>query len=168
MQGMTHPVVAEVMKKVAVAWVSVDSGPAYAVWCLTVDDALYVVSGTGEQPAPGLATASAAAVTARGDHGGRIVTWPVTVARVLPDSGEWETVAPQLATKRLNATGTAEALVARWAAECAINRLAPDGSPVEAGDTLPDDSGAAAPRETPAARRTRRPFRLHRVRHPRP
>jgi hypothetical protein len=103
-------------------------------------------------------------VTLRGDHGGRIVTWPAAVTRVLPDTEEWSTVAPQLAGKRLNAPGPAEALVARWAAECAICRLAPAGAPLEAGPSLPDDSLAEPPRETPAVRPTRRPFRLHRVR----
>jgi hypothetical protein len=164
---MTHPLVDEVMKKVAVAWLTVDDRPAYGVWCLAVEGALYVVSGTGEQPAPGLATASLAAVTARGDHGGRIVTWPVTVTRVLPKTDEWDTVTPLLAAKRLNSPKNAEATIARWATECAVSRLAPSGDPVEVGDTLPADSGATTPRETPATRRTRRPFRLHRVRRPR-
>ncbi len=54
----------------------------------------------------------------------------------------------------------AEALAARWASECVISRLTPAGSPLEAGA----ESGAAAPRPTPAARRTANPFRLHRVR----
>lgn len=163
---MTHPLVDEVMKKVAIAWVSVDSGPAYGVWCLAVDGAVYVVSGPGEQAAPGLAQAGTATVTARGDHGGRIVTWPVDVSRLFPGSDEWEAITPQLAAKRLNAPGPTEALIARWAAECAVSRLAPAGSPVEAGESLPDSSGAEPPRETPAVNQTRRPFRLHRVRRP--
>ena len=164
---MAHPLVEEVMKKVAVAWLTVESQPAYAVWCLAVDGGVYVVSGPGEQAAPGLATASEATVTARGDHGGRIITWPVTVARVMPDTEEWETVTPQLAAKRLNAPANAEATIARWAAGCAVSRLAPAGDPTEIGGTLPDESGATAVRETPAASRTRKPFRLHRVRRPR-
>jgi hypothetical protein len=103
-------------------------------------------------------------VTLRGDHGGRIVTWPAEVTRVLPDTEEWGTVAPQLASKRLNAPGPTERLVERWAAECAVHRLAPAGEPTEAGPTLPDAAQAAPPRESPATRHTRRPFRLHRVR----
>ncbi|HET8657999.1 MAG TPA: hypothetical protein VFM55_03270 [Micromonosporaceae bacterium] len=164
---MTHPLVEEVMKKAAIAWVTVAGGPAYGVWCLGLDGALYVVSGPGEQPAPGLATADAALLTARGDHGGQIVSWPVRVERLFPGTDDWDSVAPQLAGKRLNAPGTADALVARWAAECAISRLTPAGPDVRAGAALPDASGAAPPRPTPAARPTRRPFRLHRVRRPR-
>lgn len=154
------PLVAEASKKAAVAWVSVGDGPAFALWCLPVDDALYVVSGPGEQAAPGLAHADEARVSLRGDHGGRIVTWAATVIRVDPGSEEWTTVAPQLAAKRLNAPGPATALAERWAAECTVNRLTPAGPP----ETPGDGSEAAAPRGSTAARPAKRPFRLHRVR----
>jgi hypothetical protein len=156
--------VEEAIKKAAVAWVTVPGRDPVGLWCLALDGRLYVVSGPGEQAAPGLAQAASAEVTLRGDHGGRVVTWPAEVTRVLPDTEEWGTVAPQLAGKRLNAPGPAERLVERWAAECAVHRLAPAGAPTEAGSTLPDSAQAAPPRETPATRRTRRPFRLHKVR----
>jgi hypothetical protein len=159
-----HPLVAEVAKKAAIAWVTPAGGDAVGVWCLWISDALYVVSGPGEQPAPGLAAATRAEVTLRGDHGGRVVTWPAQVSRLLPEDPAWSEVAPALAAKRLNASGGAAQVVARWADECVISRLAPAGAPVEAGPTLPDGSLAVAVRETPAARPARRPFRLHRVR----
>lgn len=158
------PVLDEAMKKAAVAWVSVDGGPAFGVWCLALGNALYVVSGPGEQSAPGLADASTAEVTLRGDHGGRILTWPAQVTRLVPGSEQWAELAPLVAAKRLNAPGTATELLDRWAAGCAVNRLAPAGAPVACGDTLPDGSLAEPPRDTPATRPTRRPFRLHRVR----
>ena len=60
--------------------------PAYALWCLPLDGALLVVTGPGEQSAPGLADATGAQVSLRGDHGGRIVTWPARVTRLLPDT----------------------------------------------------------------------------------
>ena len=41
-----HPLVTEAMKKAAIAWLDVGAGPPYAVWCLWIDDALYVVSGS--------------------------------------------------------------------------------------------------------------------------
>ena len=155
------------MRKAAVAWLEVSGQPPYAVWCLWVDDSLYVVSGPDEQPAPGLAGAGGVVrVSARGDHGGRIVTWPAEVSRLKPDTDDWVAVAPQLAGKRLNASGTAEQTVARWADECVLSRLVPAGDPDEAGATLPDDSLAAPPRPSPATRMPRRPFRLHRVRRP--
>lgn len=161
---MTHPLIDEAVKKAAIAWVAVDGAPARLLWCLPVDGALWVVSGPGEQAAPELAAGAPTLVTLRGDHGGRIVTWPAEVTRIDPDGEEWAEVAPQLANKRLNATGEAATLIARWAAECAVHKLTPAGDPVEAGPTLPDAALAEPPRDTPARRRTRAPFRLHRVR----
>jgi len=154
-----NPLVVEAMKKAALAWLTVGEQPAYAVWCLWVDDALYVVSGPDEQPAPGLARASSATVTARGDHGGRIVSWPATVSRLEPASELWTTVVPQLTAKRLNSAAGAE-LEQHWAAGCVVSRLVPVADVV---DELPDASLAAPPRPTPATRATRKPFRLHRV-----
>ena len=74
-----------------------------------------------------------------------------------------------IAGKRLNASGTSDELIARWAASgCAIVRLTPsDREPVAAPD-LPDASGSEPPRDTPARVAVRRPFRLHRVRKPQP
>jgi len=87
------------------------------------------------------------------------------VSRLAPGSEEWETVAPQLAGKRLNASGTAEQLVARWAETgCAVLRLTPADEPPVTAPDLPADSQAAPPRETTASVKVRRPFRLHRVR----
>jgi hypothetical protein len=149
-----QPLVSEAMKKAAIAWLGVDGRPEYAVWCLWVDDALYVVSGPGEQPAPGLAEASTAEVSARGDHGGRIVTWRAAVTRVPPD----DEALPQLAAKRLN-SASVDDLVARWGTDNVVSRL----EPVEVLD-LPDGSLAAPPAPSPAARATRKPMRLHRVR----
>ncbi|MFI7608633.1 hypothetical protein ACIBTV_26265 [Micromonospora sp. NPDC049366] len=158
------PLVDEVIKKAAVAWVSASGGPAVALWCATLDGTVLVVSGPGEQAAPGLADATRAEVTMRGDHGGAIVTWPAQVSRVLPGTEEWDTLAPLVAAKRLNAPGPSADLVRRWADEgCALNRLTPAGEPL-AGDALPSDSRAEPPRETPAVRAARKPFRLHRVR----
>jgi hypothetical protein len=135
---------------------------------MPLDGSLIVVSGPGEQAAPGLADATTATVRLRGDTGGLIVIWDATVARLQPGTDDWDAVAPQIATKRLNASGTAEELVARWASSgCAIVRLTPANEVATAQPDLPDDSAAAPPRETPARNRTRRPFRLHRVRKPR-
>ncbi|MFU8852999.1 hypothetical protein ACNAW0_18715 [Micromonospora sp. SL1-18] len=163
-ERVATPLVDEAVKKAAVAWVSVAGGSAYALWCLPLDGGLLVVSGPGEQSAPGLADADAADVTLRGDHGGRIVTWPARVARLRPGTEDWEAAAPLVAAKRLNASGPAADLVGRWATEgCALNRLTPVGTPVTGGD-LPADSLAERPRETSVVRATRTPFRLHKVR----
>jgi hypothetical protein len=163
--AVTHAVVDEAIKKAALAWVSVGGGPALALWCMPLDGALVVVSGPGEQAAPGLVDAAEASVTLRGDHGGRIVTWSAVVERIAPGTEDWDAVAPQLAGKRLNASGTAETVVARWAdTDCAVVRLTPADTAEQTGAQLPSDNLAEPPRPTPAAVRTPRPFRLHRVR----
>ncbi len=164
-----HSLIEEAAKKASVAWITVPgAGPAYPVWCLWIDGALHVVSGPGEQPAPGLEEAAgagaSAAVTLRGDHGGRVVTWPAEVSVLDPAGEEWQPVTTQLAGKRLNATGAAEQTVQRWSRDCRLYRLSPAGDPEQAGPTLPDSELTAPPRPTPAARRVHRPVRLHRVR----
>ena len=163
---MTSAVLDEALKKAALAWVSVGDGPALGLWCIPLDGSLIVVSGPGEQFAPGLAEAGRASVRLRGDTGGLIVISEMEVTRLVPGSDDWTAVAPQLAQKRLNASGSADEVVARWAATgCAVVRLTPTGqdAPV-ASPELPADSGAAPPRDTPARVGFRRPFRLHRVR----
>ncbi|WP_433792268.1 hypothetical protein [Actinoplanes sp. CA-252034] len=161
---MSSGVLDEAIKKAAVAWVSVGDGPAYALWCMPFETSLVVVSGPGEQFAPGLAEAERAVVRLRGDHGGLIVQSEAVAARLVPGSDEWTEIAPQLAGKRLNASGTAEELVARWVADgCALVRLTPVTETTVGSADLPSESHAAPPRETPARVETRRPFRLHRV-----
>jgi hypothetical protein len=163
---VTSAVLEEALKKATLAWISVGDGPALGLWCMPLDGSLIVVSGPGEQFAPDLPDATRATVRLRGDSGGLIVVSEMTVSRLVPGSDEWTEVAPQLAQKRLNASGTADEVVARWAESgCAVVRLTPSDqdSTVGAPD-LPSGSGAAAPRETPARVETRKPFRLHRVR----
>lgn len=157
---MAHPLVGEVGKKATVAWLN-----GRLAWCAWFDDALYVVSGPGEQDLGDLL--GGVEVTLRGDHGGRVVTWAAVVSRVEPGGEEWEKVAAQLAGKRLNAVGTTDEVVARWASECGVYALRP-GADATTGTDLPAGSLAEPPRPTPAARETKRPFRLHRVRQPRP
>lgn len=154
---MGHPLVDEAGKKAAIAWLA-----GRAAWCAWFDDALYVVSGPGEQDLGELR--SGVEVTLRGDHGGRIVSWSAAVTRVEPGGEEWEKVAPQLAGKRLNASGGTDEVVARWTAECALYALRPGAGPVTSGADLPAGSLAEPPRPTRAARPAKRPFRLHRVR----
>lgn len=157
----------EALKKASVAWIAVGDGPALGLWCLPAEGALLVVSGPGEQAAPGLSDATRATVRLRGDTGGLIVVTEMDVARILPGSADWDEAAPQLAGKRLNASGTADDLIARWVETgCAIVRLTPVEESIVTRPDLPDDAGSAAPRETPARVQVKRPFKLHRVRKP--
>jgi hypothetical protein len=157
-------VLEEAIKKAAVAWISVAGGPAYALWCMPVEASLAVVSGPGEQFAPGLAEAQRATVRLRGDHGGLIVATDATVTRLVPGSEQWTEIAPQLAGKRLNASGSADEVVARWAADdCAVVLLTPATETAVGAADLPAVSHAEPPRDTPARVETRKPFRLHHV-----
>ncbi|GAA3393239.1 hypothetical protein [Cryptosporangium minutisporangium] len=158
-----HPLVTEAMKKAAVGWLIVDERPATAAWLTWIDGAAYVVHGGSEQPIEGLAEADACRVSVRGEHGGRILTWQAAVERVDPGTPTWDEVAPQLAQKRLNATDPVGAPV-RWATTSRISRLVPAGDPVEQGESLPDDAGAAPPRPTSATTPTPIPRTLHRRR----
>ncbi|MBI1759492.1 MAG: hypothetical protein HYR62_09755 [Actinobacteria bacterium] len=164
-------------RKAGVVWLGVPGQPRpVLVWPLWQEEpavdgvpggVLYVVAGPGEQPAPGLAGASQCAVTVRSAAGGRVLTWRAEVTRVTPGGAEWDAVVPTLLSKRLNLPDAAGA-GQRWAAECAVLRLAPTGELVESGDTLPTGSLAAAPPPSPARTPTRVPFTLHRSPHRRP
>ena len=109
------------------AWVTVGDRAPVALWCVPLGSSLYIVSGPGEQSAPGLAEARTAQVALRGDHGGRIVTWAATVSRIDPASDDWPALAPLVAAKRLNAPGSPAEVAQRWAASCALTRLTPAG-----------------------------------------
>ena len=145
----------EAAKKAAVAWVN-----DRLVWTAWLNGAFYVVGGPGEQLVPELSDDAPALVSLRGDHNGRIVTFPARVSTVDPGAEDWGVSVAQLATKRLNGPGTAEETLARWAEQNQVFRLEPTGDTA----ALPDGSLAAAPRPTPATRLPKRPFRLHRVR----
>jgi hypothetical protein len=161
---VTSAVLDEALKKAALAWVAAGDGPALGLWCMPFEGSLIVVTGPGEQYAPDLPGAQRATVRLRGDNGGLIVVAEMAVARILPGSEDWETVAPQLATKRLNAHGSADEVVTRWVETgCTVLRLSPLDEVVTSPD-LPSMSAAAEPRETPARVEVRRPFRLHKVR----
>jgi hypothetical protein len=162
---VTTELVAEAIKKAGIAWIgAAGGGPARGLWVMPLDGALIVVCGPGEQAAPGLAEATRAEVRLRGDNGGLILIVEAQVERLTPGSEAWAEIAPQLAGKRLNASGTAEQVVARWAETgCAVLRLTPTEDLV-AAPGLPSDSAAAPPRETPARIRVRSPFKLHRAR----
>ena len=160
-----HPLVEEAARKAAVAWIGFGDGPAYCVWVLPLEGRLYVITGPGEQSVPGLSEAlpagTDATVTLRGDHGGTIVSFAAAITEIRPNSTEWDAVAPQMANKRLNASGSADDLVARWAAECLLVALSPQ--PQGVATDLADMSTARPPRPATVVRETRKPFRLHRV-----
>ena len=128
--------IAEATKRAGLIWIVIEGQdrpcPAWHVWRAEAGPespgAAYVVTGTGEQPLPGLADADRVTVIVAGGQasGGR-VAWTAAVTRVEPGSGEWDEVIGQLVAGRLNAvlaegeTSPAQ----RWAASGAVFRLAP-------------------------------------------
>jgi hypothetical protein len=149
--AQTAALVEEATKKSGLVWVN-----GQAVWHAWVDGAMCVVGGPGEQPLPGLADGGTATVTVRSkDKGGRLVTWTARVRLLTPGGEAWTTAAAELKGKRLNSPD-GEAITDRWARECTLFRLAPEGSPTELPGAMPTASGSAAPLPTPAT--TRRPM----------
>jgi hypothetical protein len=150
--------VEEATRKSGLVWVN-----GQAVWHAWVDGAMCVLGGPGEQPLPGLADGDTATVTVRSkDKGGRLVTW-VGRVRLLPPGGpEWEAAVAELKGKRLNAPD-GERMTDRWARECALFRVTPEGEPTQAPGAMPTDAGAAAPVPTPATTRRPAPAALPRL-----
>ena len=117
---------AEAVKKAALAWISCGGADPRPVWAVPIDGKLYTVVGPGEQPDPGLTRDRNPLVTLRGDHGGAILTVAATAARVEPGGERWDELVGQLSAKRLNLPGTDET-AARWASECAVYELSVGG-----------------------------------------
>lgn len=145
--------VEEGAKKSGLVWVN-----GQAVWHLWMDGAAYLVcGGAEEQPVPpGLAGGGIVEVTVRSkDKGGRLVTWRGRAEVVEPGTDGWDSAVAELRGKRLNAVD-AESTPERWARECTLFRIVPEGAPAEGPGAMPDGSGAAPPRKTPAT--TRQPI----------
>jgi 8-oxo-dGTP diphosphatase len=133
-------VVAEATRRAGVVWLTVPpSRTAYPVWHIwraveaagqdpPPPGAAYLVTGPGEQPAPGLGAAGQVTVTVPSkDSGGTLVTWTAGVRQVEPGSAEWDAVIGPLVAGRLNspADSSAASPAARWARSCAVFCLVP-------------------------------------------
>ncbi|MEU8889730.1 hypothetical protein [Streptomyces sp. NPDC048442] len=146
---LDRALVEEATKKSGLIWVR-GTGPARALWHVWLDGAVHLVGdGPGEQPFPGLADGSAAQVTVRSkDKGGLLVAWTAAVRELTAGTEEWDAAVAELKGKRLNAPD-AEQMTDRWARECRVLRLTPQGGI----GALPEDSLAAAPLPTWATTR---------------
>jgi hypothetical protein len=155
----------EAMKKSGLVWLDVGSGPiAQAAWYVWLDGAAYVLTGDGEQPDPGLATAASVGVFARSkETRSLLVEWAGSAAPVPPTDDGWDDIAGALAKARLNLPDPATA-PQRWAADpaIAIFRITPTGPLVEAPGRYSDSSRRAAPAPTPAKTAGAPPKVIHR------
>lgn len=134
------PLVHDAMRRAGLVWLRRTDPPGtdpqddrpVPAWVLWRDGAAYLVTGPGEQPAPGLAGARTAEVTVGPTHAaGRVLRWRAAVSRVEPGGEEWLAVVPALVSRRLNRSD-AGAVRDRWAAECDVLRLDPTGEFTEA------------------------------------
>ncbi|MBM9507699.1 hypothetical protein ITX44_24765 [Streptomyces sp. KK5PA1] len=150
--------VEEATKKSGLVWVN-----GRALWHGWAGGGLCVVGGPGEQPLPGLVDGGAATVTVRSkDKGGRLVTWTGKAELLAPRSEKWDAAVAELKGRRLNAPD-GEHMVERWARECEVFRVVPEGELLEAPGTMPAGSGAAVPVATPATTRGEVPAALPRL-----
>jgi hypothetical protein len=167
-EALSGPLIEEAARKSGLVWVTVGASRPHPAWHVWRDAALYLVTGGGEQPLPGLAeaaeTGAEVAVTVRSkDKGGRLVTFQARPVRVSPGTGEWDAAAGELSAKRLNAVDSA-GQPERWAAHSTVLRLEPTGVVSERPGAMPDGGHAATPAGSPARTRVRRPFTLGRRR----
>ncbi len=149
----------EACKKSGLIWVAVPGARDRAAWHVWHEQdgrgAVYVVVGGGEQELPGLADGITVRVTVRSkDKGGRLVSWPGLVARIVPGGDEWEAVVPSLHSKRLNAHD-GEAQPGRWAANSAVFRIRPQAALFEGPGRYATASGAAPVPPSAATTRSR-------------
>ncbi len=139
-----HPLIPEVLRKASAIWVAAGTAAPVLAWCAWHDDSVLVVTGPGEQDVPGLAEASTAVVTARGDHGGAILRCPVEVRSIRPEEPDWEAAVAALAIKRLNSRPP-DQLSEAWAGRAIVRRLIPTGDilAVEGADGSGGDHACA-------------------------
>ncbi len=146
---------AEALAKSSVCWVG-RPGDARAAWFATLDGAVLLVTGPGEQRLPNLAEDTLILLRSK-DSGGRLLAVNAAVRVLDPADPEWAPAVTALAAERLNAT---DDLTDRWRESGTVYTLRPYGAPVEAPGAYAADSGSAP--ILPAAGTTggHRPFHL--------
>lgn len=152
----------EAARKSALVWVRGAQGPARALWHVWHGGGVCLVGGPGEQPLADLELTDGgrATVSCRSkDNGGRLLVWPARVTELTPRSEAWRAAVGELRGKRLNAPD-AEDLPERWARDCRVLLLVPDGEPSQRPGAMPARTAAAPPLPTPAATRVDAPSGL--------
>jgi hypothetical protein len=161
-----NALVDEAMKKSALIWLGeTGSGRMRAYWHVWLDGKVYLLTGGGEQPDPGLKERSEVDVVVRSkDTWHRLVAFRARVALLLATDADWPEASAALAKERLNLSD-AEHAPERWAADRRIRcyRLIPTGDLLEGpGVDYPSDSLRAAPVPSPATTKGKQPWVLHR------
>jgi hypothetical protein len=152
----------EVLKKGALVWLRVGDRD-HARWHAWSGEHVYLLTGAGEQPDPGLASDPVVRVVARSkDNRHRLIAFDADVSVLTADDDDWEAATGELAKQRLNLSD-AEHAPERWTTpEFRLYRLTPRLPLVEGVDDVPSESHRTAPVPTEATTAGRKPFVLHR------
>jgi len=138
--------IADWAKKSSISWIRFDSG-LFQVWHVWADDAICVVGSTDgvlEQPLPPVHDGERAVVSLRTKTDRALAAEvPVRIEILHPDSASWEPITTALKAGRQNADDFAT-VVDRWAEECQVLRLVPEGD-----ITAAENVDAARPRTLP-------------------
>jgi hypothetical protein len=109
----------------------------FQVWHVWADDAICVVGSTDgvlEQPLPPVHDGERAVVSLRTKTDRALAAEvPVRIEILHPDSASWEPITTALKSERQNTSDLAT-VVDRWAVECQVLRLVPEGAVVAAAD----------------------------------
>lgn len=159
----------EALKKGALVWLEV-GGRSHARWHAWTDGHVYLLTGDGEQPDPGLSVGQPVRVVVRSkDNRHRLIAFDADLSELTADDTDWDDATSELAKARLN-LADADSAASRWATpDYTIYRLRPRLPLAEAVDDIPDASHRETPPHTSATTAGRRPWVLHRRRgHGRP
>jgi hypothetical protein len=128
--------IADWAKKSSVSWIRFESG-LFQVWHVWADDAICVVGSTDgvlEQPLPPVHDGERAVVSLRSKTDRALAAEvPVRIEILHPDSASWDSITAALKAARQNPTDFAT-LVDRWAEECNVLRLVPEGPVIPAAE----------------------------------
>ncbi len=142
----------EALKRSGLVWVTLPGGQTQPFWHAWVDGSAYLLTGSGEQPDPGLLDGDEVRLVVRSkDNGQRLLSVAATAERLGPAHASWDTATIALASGRLN-LWQAEQAPQRWAVDSAttIYRLVPVGDLIEGPGAYSDSALRGAPVATSA------------------
>ena len=159
----------EALKKGALVWLELPAttngtpSRGHARWYAWNDGRIYLLTGDGEQPDPGLLDGTTIRVVVRSkDNRHRMLTLDADVAPLDTVDPDWGPATAELAKSRLNLSAADDA-AHRWAGPgFTLYRLTPRLPLVEGPGEGSVESARRAPVPTVATTSARRPWVLHR------
>ena len=160
--GFERAILDEGLKKGALVWLEV-AGRSHARWHAWTGEHVYLLTGQGEQPDPGLQDGSTVRVVVRSkDNRHRMLAFDADVSVLTPEADDWGPATAALTKERLNLHDS-DGAVDRWASnDFVLYRLTPLLPLAEAVDDISSDSHRAVPPPTEATTAGPPPRVLHR------